>query len=206
MTAELSATVGEKRHLVDPLESDQLILVDESDREVGHLGKVDCHAGGGVLHRAFSLFIFNVRGELLLQQRSSHKRLWPNYWSNSCCSHPRLGESMTAAIHRRLMEELSLSCTLEFLFKFQYQAQYDEVAAEHELCSVFYGRSDTPAHPNRAEIAAVRWVPLLDLQGEIDGAAIDGAAPGYTPWFKLEWERIRRDHLEDILTPGGMPA
>jgi len=108
---------------------------------------------------------------------------------------------MTAAIHRRLMEELGLSCTLEFLFKFRYQAQYDAAASEHELCSVFYGRCSTPVHPNDEEIAAVRWLPLQDLQGEIDGAA-----QRYTPWFKLEWQRIRRDHLEDILTPGGMPA
>jgi isopentenyl-diphosphate delta-isomerase len=194
-------TVGKKRQLVDHFDSDQLILVDESDREVGHLAKADCHAGGGVLHRAFSLFIFNARGELLLQQRSAHKRLWPNYWSNSCCSHPRLGESMTAAIHRRLMEELGLSCTLNFLFKFRYQARYDEASSEHELCSVFHGRSDTRARPNGAEIAGLRWVSLQDLQGEIDSAA-----ELYTPWFKLEWERIRRDHLEDILIPGGMPA
>ncbi|MGH8256368.1 MAG: isopentenyl-diphosphate Delta-isomerase [Steroidobacteraceae bacterium] len=194
-------TVGKKRQPVDHLASDQLILVDESDREVGQLGKADCHAGGGVLHRAFSLFVFNGRGELLVQQRSARKRLWPNYWSNSCCSHPRVGESMTVAIHRRLMEELGLSCTLNFLFKFQYQARYDEATSEHELCSVFFGRSAMRAQPNREEIAGLRWVSTQDLQSEIDSAA-----ERYTPWFKLEWERIRRDHLEDILTPGGMPA
>lgn len=201
MTAELYGTVGKKRQPVDHLASDQLILVDESDREVGQLGKADCHAGGGVLHRAFSLFVFNGRGELLVQQRSARKRLWPNYWSNSCCSHPRVGESMTVAIHRRLMEELGLSCTLNFLFKFQYQARYDEATSEHELCSVFFGRSAMRAQPNREEIAGLRWVSTQDLQSEIDSAA-----ERYTPWFKLEWERIRRDHLEDILTPGGMPA
>ncbi len=201
MTADLNDTVGKKRQPVDHLDSDQLILVDGSDREVGHLGKADCHAGGGVLHRAFSLFIFNDRGELLLQQRSLHKRLWPNYWSNSCCSHPRVGESMTVAIHRRLMEELGLSCTLKFLFKFQYQAQYDESTSEHELCSVFFGRSAVQAQPNRAEIAGLRWVSAQDLHSQIEGAA-----ERYTPWFKLEWERIRREHLEDILTPGGIPA
>ncbi|MGH8141390.1 MAG: isopentenyl-diphosphate Delta-isomerase [Steroidobacteraceae bacterium] len=194
-------TVGKKRQPLDHLASDQLILVDESDREVGQLGKADCHAGGGVLHRAFSLFVFNGRGELLVQQRSARKRLWPNYWSNSCCSHPRVGESMTVAIHRRLMEELGLSCTLNFLFKFQYQARYDEATSEHELCSVFFGRSAMRAQPNREEIAGLRWVSTQDLQSEIDSAA-----ERYTPWFKLEWERIRRDHLEDILTPGGMPA
>src|SRR5215510_15416861 len=116
-------------------DSESLILVDEADREVGHLGKAQCHQGRGVLHRAFSLLIFNPAGGLLLQQRAAAKRLWPLYWSNSCCSHPRRAESMEAAIHRRLKQELGLACPLRFLFKFQYQAQFDAVGAEHELCA-----------------------------------------------------------------------
>ena len=101
---------------------DSLILVDEADCEVGHASRSRCHEGTGLLHRAFSLFIFNDRGELLVQQRSAAKRLWPLYWSNSCCSHPRRAETMEAAIHRRLYEELGIKCLLHFLFKFQYQA------------------------------------------------------------------------------------
>lgn len=182
-------------------DAEQLILVDDADHEIGHLSKMDCHVGTGVLHRAFSLFIFNARDELLVQQRSASKSLWPNYWSNSCCSHPRRGESMTAAIHRRLMEELGLRCALKFLFKFKYQAQYDQASAEHELCSVFYGRSSTPVHANREEITDWRWVPLQELQ-----AQLADPAQRYTPWFKLEWEQIRRDHLDDILTPGSTRA
>jgi isopentenyl-diphosphate delta-isomerase len=85
-------------------DSDALILVDEADREVGHLSKTLCHEGRGVLHRAFSLLIFNAKGELLLQQRAAGKRLWPLYWSNSCCSHPRRAETMEAAVKRRLPE------------------------------------------------------------------------------------------------------
>lgn len=198
---ELRNTVGKKPQIVDSIGAESLILVDDADREIGQMSKADCHAGGGVLHRAFSLFIFNGRDELLLQQRSAHKRLWPNYWSNSCCSHPRSGESMTTAIHRRLMEELGLRCTLEFLFKFKYQAQYDTQGAEHELCSVFFGRSSTPVHANREEIADWRWLPLPELQRQLNDEA-----DRFTPWFKLEWEQIRRDHLEDILSPGGMRA
>ena len=198
---ELRNTVGKKPQIVEPIGAEPLILVDDADREIGQLGKSDCHAGRGVLHRAFSLFIFNARDELLLQQRSDHKRLWPNYWSNSCCSHPRSGESMTTAIHRRLMEELGLRCTLEFLFKFKYQAQYDEHGAEHELCSVFFGRSATPVLANREEIADWRWISLPALQRQLTDEA-----DRFTPWFKLEWEQIRRDHLEDILSPGGMRA
>lgn len=198
---ELRNTVGKKPQIVDSIGAEPLILVDDADREIGQMNKADCHAGGGVLHRAFSLFIFNGRDELLLQQRSAHKRLWPNYWSNSCCSHPRSGESMTTAIHRRLMEELGLRSTLEFLFKFKYQAQYDAQGAEHELCSVFFGRSSTPVHTNREEIADWRWIALPELQRQLNDEA-----DRFTPWFKLEWEQIRRDHLEDILSPGGMRA
>ena len=181
--------------------AEQLILVDDADREIGHMAKADCHAGGGVLHRAFSLFIFNARDELLVQQRSAGKSLWPSYWSNSCCSHPRCGESMSTAIHRRLMEELGLHCALTFLFKFKYQAQYDSGSAEYELCSVFYGRSSTPVRANHAEVSDWRWMGLAELQ-----AQLADPAEHYTPWFKLEWQQIQRDHLNDILLPGGTRA
>jgi isopentenyl-diphosphate delta-isomerase len=176
-------------------DSDALILVDESDRRLGQLSKAACHHGRGVLHRAFSLLIFNGRGELLVQQRAPSKRLWPLYWSNSCCSHPRIHESMEVATRRRLNEELGLACTLEFLFKFQYQAQFDETGAEHELCSVFIGRCDGPVQANREEIQNWRWIPPDVLQGEMSG----GSRSGYTPWFLLEWARIWRDHRAAVL-------
>lgn len=169
-------------------EAESLILVDEADREVGYMSKARCHQGGGVLHRAFSLLIFNDRGELLLQRRSAAKRLWPHYWSNSCCSHPRRAETMEAAIHRRLYEELGLACPLHFLFKFQYQAQFDSVGAEHELCSVFIGRSSGPVSVDTREISDWRWVSAERLAEEM------GGAERFTPWFTLEWERIWRDH------------
>jgi isopentenyl-diphosphate delta-isomerase len=175
--------------------SDSLILVDEADRHVGHLSKTLCHAGRGVLHRAFSLLIFNGSGELLLQQRSAAKRLWPLYWSNSVCSHPRGDESMEAAIHRRLREELGISCPLHFLFKFQYQAQFDETGAENELCSVFIGRCTDSVRINPDEIAAWRWVSPEALQAEMTGES----AGNFTPWFMLEWSRIWRDHRAQVL-------
>jgi isopentenyl-diphosphate Delta-isomerase len=134
-------------------DADSLILVDEADREVGHMSKARCHDGRGILHRAFSLLIFNAAGDLLLQQRSAAKRLWPLYWSNSCCSHPRRAESMDTAIHRRLHEELGVRCPLQFLFKFQYQAQWDANAAENELCSVYIGRTQGPIQADLGEIA-----------------------------------------------------
>jgi len=176
-------------------DSEPLILVDETDREVGHLSKARCHQGRGVLHRAFSLLIFNDAGEWLLQQRAPSKRLWPLYWSNSCCSHPRRAETLEAAIHRRLYEELGLRCPLHFLFKFQYQAQFDAAAAEHELCSVFIGRSTGPVSINQNEIVAWRWSTPEALQAEMTGPG----AESFTPWFVLEWQRIWQDHREVIL-------
>ena len=171
-------------------DSDALILVDEADREVGFLSKALCHDGQGVLHRAFSLLIFNDRGELLLQQRASAKRLWPLYWSNSCCSHPRRGESMDAAIKRRLYEELGLSCSLHFLFKFQYRAQFGASGAEHELCSVFIARCTDEVRINRDEILGWRWIAPEALEVEISA----GGAAKFTPWFMLEWSHIWQDH------------
>lgn len=176
-------------------DSDSLILVDEADREVGHLDKARCHEGRGVLHRAFSLLIFNDAGELLLQQRAAGKRLWPLFWSNSCCSHPRRAETMEQAIHRRLYEELGLRCPLQFLFKFQYQAQFDAAGAEQELCSVFVGRTSDPVRIDPSEILAWRWISPEALQAELAGAG----AERFTPWFIMEWERILRDH-RDVLT------
>jgi isopentenyl-diphosphate Delta-isomerase len=175
-------------------DADSLILVDGADREVGYLDKAGCHAGRGVLHRAFSLLIFNARHELLLQQRAASKRLWPLYWSNSCCSHPRRRETMEAAIHRRLGEELGLSCPLQFLFKFEYQAQFDATGAEHELCSVYIGHSDAAPRINRDEIRAWRWVSPERLQQELTGAD----ACRFTPWFRLEWERTWREHRSAV--------
>jgi isopentenyl-diphosphate delta-isomerase len=176
-------------------DSDALILVDEEDRRLGHLSKSLCHEGRGVLHRAFSLLIFNDRGELLIQQRSPAKRLWPLYWSNSCCSHPRGAETMDVATRRRLAEELGIRCDLKFLFKFQYHAQFDATGAEHELCSVFIGRSPAPPAINPEEIADWRWVGAEVLQREMSSSD----SSRYTPWFMLEWTRIWRDHRAEVL-------
>ena len=94
-------------HRIVSSESEQLILVDRDDNEIGYVSKADAHDGAGMLHRAFSLFLFNDAGELLLQQRAPEKRLWGGYWSNSCCSHPRRGESLDIATSRRLLDELN---------------------------------------------------------------------------------------------------
>jgi isopentenyl-diphosphate Delta-isomerase len=176
-------------------DADALILVDEADCEVGHMSRAQCHYGRGILHRAFSLLVFNHDGELLLQRRAASKRLWPLYWSNSCCSHPRRGETMESAIHRRLHEELGIRCALRFLFKFQYQAQFDDAGAENELCSVFIGRTAERVKPDPHEIADARWIGPEALSAEMAARG-----PGYfTPWFALEWERICRDHRDAVI-------
>ena len=171
-------------------DADELILVDEGDREVGQLRKDLCHRGGGVLHRAVSLLIFNGSGDTLVQQRAASKRLWPLYWSNSVCSHPRHAESMERATSRRLHEELGVNCALHFLFKFQYQAQFDETGAEHELCSVFIGRCTDPIRVNHDEISCWKWISPEALQAQMS----DRNAEQFTPWFKLEWARIWGSH------------
>jgi isopentenyl-diphosphate Delta-isomerase len=175
-------------------DSEALILVDECDREVGHMSKALCHEGPGVLHRAFSLLIFNPAGELLLQRRARTKRLWPLYWSNSVCSHPRRSEPMESATHRRLHEELGIRCPLSYLFKFQYQAQYGSAGSEHELCSVYVGRYSGALRVNRGEIDSWRWVGADALQDEMASSA----ASHFTPWFKLEWARIWEDHRGEL--------
>jgi isopentenyl-diphosphate delta-isomerase len=180
--------------MMSPSDSDMLILVDPADNEVGSLCKSLCHDGGGVLHRAFSLLIFNGRGELLLQQRSASKRLWPRYWSNSCCSHPRRAESINLATARRLREELGLSCPLQFLYKFQYQVSFQAAGSENELCSVFIGATDQTPRIDDSEIAAWRWVSPERLNNEF----ADGADQ-FTPWFRLEWQRVWRDHRDAVL-------
>jgi isopentenyl-diphosphate delta-isomerase len=178
--------------------SEQLILVDDHDREIGFKAKTDCHLGKGVLHRAFSIFVFNSGNELLLQQRSPAKMLWPGYWSNTCCSHPRRGEMMATAVTRRLEQELGFSCPLEYLYKFKYQAQFGAVGAEHELCSVYFGRYDGPVDVNVNEIAAWRFVGVEDLEAEL------AARPEtFTPWFKMEWVHIRANYLDGMLAGTG---
>jgi isopentenyl-diphosphate delta-isomerase len=179
-----------------PERDEALILVDAADREIGHMSKRCCHEGSGLLHRAFSVLIFNDAGELLLQQRSARKRLWPLYWSNSCCSHPRLAETIESASRRRLLEELGVSCPLRFLFKFQYHAQFDATGAENELCSVFVGHSTERLKINHHEIHNWRWISQEALQAEMNGPGADKL----TPWFRLEWERIQRDHRDALPT------
>ncbi|WP_416424891.1 isopentenyl-diphosphate Delta-isomerase [Pseudomonas sp. App30] len=190
-TPELESRPWRHSRSVVSFNDEPLVLVDEQDREVGFLDKASAHQGQGVLHRAFSLLVFNHKGELLLQQRAAGKRLWPGYWSNTCCSHPRRDESMEVAIERRLEEELGMRCDFRFLFKFQYQAQFDAQGAENELCWVYAGRTDAAPVLNLNEVSALRYIAPEALDQEIAERPHT-----FTPWFKSEWQRLRRDHAE----------
>jgi isopentenyl-diphosphate delta-isomerase len=172
---------------------DLLILVDEADREIGTLPKTEGHLGAGTLHRAFSVFLFDTEGSVLIQQRAAGKMLWPGYWSNACCSHPRPGEAVEAAARRRVCEELHVECRLSFLYKFRYQARFGNVGAEHELCYVYAGYPSGNLKADPAEIADHRWIAPNDLT-----RAIADDPDHFSPWMKLEWQRITTDFLDGI--------
>jgi len=170
-------------------ESEELILVDENDEAIGTMSKAESHDGDGVLHRAFSLFLFDDSGRLLLQRRAASKRLWPMYWSNSVCSHPRNGEAIAEAVERRAADELGLAAlSAEFVYKFRYQASYEDLGSEHELCHVFLGRLSGDVDPNQSEIEAVRYIDPGELSRDLERNDRK-----YTPWFRMEWRRLNEE-------------
>jgi isopentenyl-diphosphate delta-isomerase len=175
-------------------QDEPLILVDENDNETGYLTKDLCHQGSGILHRAFSVFIFNDKKDLLLQRRSEDKLLWPNYWSNSVCSHPRKGESLEIASQRRLDDEMGINADLKWLFKFQYQAKFKNLGSEFELCHVLIGKHNGLYFPNPNEIKDLMLIPFEDVEKEITKNE-----KYYTPWFKIEWARIISDFKNEII-------
>ncbi len=186
-------------HRIVSSESEDLILVDANDNETGFLSKAQAHDGQGTLHRAFSVFLFNEIGELLLQQRVATKRLWPRYWSNSCCSHPRRGETMQTATRRRLRDELNVGAELEYIYKFVYRAEFGELGSEHELCHVYLGRIRGDVHPNDHEIESVRFVSVADLEVEFETTPDQ-----FTPWFLMEWQTLRQNYGEELRRYVGM--
>lgn len=181
------------QHRIVSSESEELILVDRDDTEIGFVSKADAHDGTGILHRAFSLFLFNEEGELLLQQRAPGKRLWGGYWSNSCCSHPRRGESMQIATTRRLLDELNFETDLEYVYRFCYEASFGEAGSENELCHVYLGKAPELVQPNDSEIAAIRFVSPSELDAELLEYP-----QRFTPWFKQEWRELRESFREQL--------
>jgi isopentenyl-diphosphate delta-isomerase len=174
-------------------DDEPLILVDADDKPVGFETKQRCHAGEGLLHRAFSVFLFDAAGKVVLQQRSSQKPLWPGIWSNACCSHPRRGESVDEAVVRRLREELGAADPTTYVFKFRYHARYGAVGAEHELCHVYVGRQRSTLRVNANEIAAVKVCEPTELDRELETRP-----DAYSPWLSLEWRQLRTSHWPTV--------
>lgn len=166
---------------------EELILVDEEDCEIGFCEKVACHVDLGKLHRAFSVFIFNSKGELLIQKRAEGKMLWPGFWSNSCCSHPRRGEEIENAASRRIVEELGIACGLRYVYKFRYMAQFEDEGSEREICSVFVGKCDDDVVVDSEEISDFCWIGVNELFRDVFSNP-----EKYTSWFLKELEELKK--------------
>jgi isopentenyl-diphosphate delta-isomerase type 1 len=163
---------------MDQLSDDIVVLVDESDRVIGTALKRDIHHSQTPLHRGFSVFLFNQRGETLLQQRALVKQTWPGIWSNSCCGHPMPGETVEAAAERRLKFELGLN-DIELtmaLPDFRYRAEKDGVV-ENEICPVLFGFTETEPTLNSDEIEDVSWVGWPEFLESLDDPMSD-----ISPW------------------------
>ena len=157
---------------------EHVILVDELDNEIGTMPKLEAHQKNQ-LHRAFSVFIWNSKNEMLLQKRASSKYHSPNLWTNACCSHPRQNESTIDAAHRRLQEEIGITTKLTHSFQFIYQIAFENNLFENELDHVFIGKYDATPALNLDEVSEYRWVRMEDLQKEIEQAPST-----FTYWFK----------------------
>lgn len=166
-----------------------VILVDQDDRETGVMEKIQAHREA-LLHRAFSVFVFNSKGELMLQQRALGKYHSPGLWTNTCCSHPRPGEDTEAAAHRRLHEEMGFDCTLTKIFHFTYKAPFDNNLTEHEVDHVFVGFSDTLPVINPEEVESYRFATLDDISVEMaENPEL------FTVWFQIAFERVAEYYL-----------
>lgn len=164
---------------------DLLIIVDKNDKVIGLADKEKCHQSPGILHRAFSIFIFDKNGQLLLQKRSRQKPLWPLFWSNSCCSHPRKGENITLAAQNRLKQELGIDCQLKSWGKLSYQAGYLDRGAEREMTYILTGIYQGPIFPNKEEVAEIKWENIQKLKEDL------AKNPTlYTPWFNLIFKKM----------------
>jgi isopentenyl-diphosphate delta-isomerase len=164
---------------------EKVVLVDEQDNNLGEMEKMEAHRKG-VLHRAFSIFIFNDQNELLLQQRAAEKYHSGGLWTNTCCSHQRINETNIEAGKRRLMEEMGFATELEEKFNFIYRAELDQDLIEHELDHVLFGRYNDVADFNTDEVMAVKFVNLDDLEQDMQ------LRPDlYTAWFKIIFSKTK---------------
>ena len=164
---------------------EEVILVDENDRPLGTMEKMEAHRKA-LLHRAFSIFIFNQNGEMLLQQRAHQKYHSAGLWTNACCSHPRPGEATLEAAIRRLKEELGFTTHLEKIFDFTYKSEFENGLTEFEFDHVFVGAYGDLVLPNKDEVCDYCYKSLDEV-----GAALQSDPVSYTSWFHLAFPRIK---------------
>ena len=168
---------------------EQVVLVSEKDEILGVMDKMQAHENG-ILHRAFSVFLFNDKGEMLLQKRAAGKYHSPNQWTNAVCSHPRLQETYLEAAERRLKEELGIDTPLTYRFNFLYKADVGQNLWEHELDHVFTGNFEGEFKLNEEEVSEVRYISIDELDKEMS------ANPeNFTQWFKIILKEYKQ-HLE----------
>lgn len=163
----------------------EVILVNERDEPIGTMEKIEAHRKAA-LHRAFSVFIFNSKGEMLLQQRALNKYHSAGLWTNACCSHPAPGEATADAAHRRLQEELGFSTSLEKIFDFTYQTAFDNGLIEHEFDHVFAGQYEQRITPNPEEVKDVCYKNLEDIQ-----QSLETHPQKYTSWFHIAFPKVK---------------
>ena len=163
---------------------EKVVLVDRNNKKIGLEEKILAHKKG-LLHRAFSILIFNSSRELLLQKRASTKYHTPDLWTNTCCSHPLDGENYEQATERKLFQEMGMQCVLEEHFNFIYKSKLSSSLIEHEHDTVFIGTSNLKPILNPDEASNFRYISLIDLKKEIDSCQSD-----FTPWFKIILDRI----------------
>jgi len=166
------------------MKEEEVILVDVNDTPVGTMPKMEAHEKA-ILHRAFSVFILNKEGRLMLQQRALHKYHSPGLWTNTCCSHQRMGETNLEAGARRLQEEMGFETPLEELFSFIYKAPFDNGLTEHELDHVLLGHHNAVPEINTEEVASWKWMDLDQVAKEIITMPDQ-----YTVWFKIIFDRF----------------
>lgn len=160
------------------MDRNNVVLVDKNDNAIGVMEKLVAHEQGE-LHRAFSVFIFNDKGELLLQQRANHKYHGAGLWTNTCCSHPQWGEDVGASAMERLNYEMGLKCSLKLVYSFIYHAAVENNLTEHELDYVFIGFSNAQPIINSDEVRSYKWVSIKEVLKDIENIPTN-----YTVWFK----------------------
>jgi len=170
---------------------ERVILVDKNDKELGSEEKIAAHQNGGKLHRAFSIFVFNSKEEMLIQKRAKEKYHSALLWTNTCCSHPRPGEDIEAAARRRLKEEMGFDCDLTEKFSFIYKIDFENGLSENEFDHVFFGKFDADPNPDPKEAAEWKWIDIEKLKKDIKENP-----EKYSYWLKISLLKVLKHAIQ----------